>query len=471
MERLFSPCTRYRDIAQSQGRSISPCGERHRDNGIDFEPLQELNLDVSIEEFLSADRAFAYADLYCMVENLPDTIVWLTPQTAVFCGMGLARDYFENMVDGPIYQYSFTADGVNRVKTVARSSEALSEICDVVLRLLAASFVHSLLIIKLTHEEHFINGPTLAYMMEQCPSLKILTLQQMALNEDHCRALGACSRPGLEIELKTCKLTSAGTSAFVEMLGRNQGPTKLDLCTIDNLVLANGLHGNSRLKSLRLFVYGLEDNDRQGFALADALRENKGLVDLELRHEPGEAGLMSDETWDAVCDSLKTHPTLQILNLWRIIMAPLSLTLRGLALRESRVQTLVDMMQVNRSIHTIHLQSHLYFEHNLFTGTVIPYLETNRLRPHVRAIQKTRPMAYRAKLLKRALLATRTDANSFWMILSGNAEVAFPSTTATTPPAAVAAPTAATRAVSATGASAAANVATSSDCQKRKARP
>jgi hypothetical protein len=35
-------------------------------------------------------------------------------------------------------------------------------------------------------------------------------------------------------------------------------------------------------------------------------------------------------------------------------------------------------------------------------------------------------------VLGRALLAGRTAANSFWMLLSGNAEVAFSSTTAST---------------------------------------
>jgi hypothetical protein len=49
---------------------------------------------------------------------------------------------------------------------------------------------------------------------------------------------------------------------------------------------------------------------------------------------------------------------------------------------------------------------------------------------HVRAITETRPIAFRAKVLGRALLAARTDANRFWMLLSGNAEVAFPPTTA-----------------------------------------
>jgi hypothetical protein len=51
-------------------------------------------------------------------------------------------------------------------------------------------------------------------------------------------------------------------------------------------------------------------------------------------------------------------------------------------------------------------------------------------------------------VLGRALLAARTDANSIWMLLSANPEVAFPSTAANLP-----------------------TPATPTDCQKRKARP
>ena len=75
------------------------------------------------------------------------------------------------------------------------------------------------------------------------------------------------------------------------------------------------------------------------------------------------------------------------------------------------------------------MQHHLS-NHELFRGSVIPYFETNRFRPRLLAIQQTRPIPYRVKVLGRALLSARTDANTFWMLLSGNAEVAFPSTTA-----------------------------------------
>jgi hypothetical protein len=93
------------------------------------------------------------------------------------------------------------------------------------------------------------------------------------------------------------------------------------------------------------------------------------------------------------------------------------------------------MMKVNVSIHTIHLNFQ-YVQYEFYRESVIPYLDTNRLRSRLLAIQRTRPIPYRTKLMGRALLATRTDPKRFWMLLSGNAEVAFPSMTATTKPAA-----------------------------------
>jgi hypothetical protein len=62
--------------------------------------------------------------------------------------------------------------------------------------------------------------------------------------------IGVYSRSGLMIVLNRCKLTSAGTNTLAELLGRNQGPARLDSCDVDNFVLANGSRGSSRLKSL-----------------------------------------------------------------------------------------------------------------------------------------------------------------------------------------------------------------------------
>jgi hypothetical protein len=152
------------------------------------------------------------------------------------------------------------------------------------------------------------------------------------------------------------------------------------------------LHGNSRLQILRQRISNnTEVGNRELLAIAGALKENKGLVELNLSY----GSRVSDETWGAFCDSLKTHPTLEVLNL----SSPYYDDTMPSAVLKSRVQALVDMLKVNMSIHTMRLPDPCYSNHELFLGSVIPYLETNRLRPRVRAIQKTRPIAYRAKVL------------------------------------------------------------------------
>jgi hypothetical protein len=403
MERLFSPCTKMRDGLLG----------RH------MQHLQELNLDVSTEELLSAERAFTYADFYALLGN-GETIVWLTPHAYV------ARDYAAVISawvpSDETCHLCFSADGKN-IYTCASSPEHLVELCDVVVRLLVVGCVRSLILSKLSS----INAPTVAYLMEQCQSLEFLSLKDQEMDEDHCRVLGTYSRPGLEIELNSCKVTSAGARALAEVIGRNQGPTRLDYCQMDYLVLADGLRGNSRLKSLRPQFSSSQNSNREILAIVGALRENKGLVELGIARVSGCSGWVSDETWGVICDSLKTHPTLEVLDLRATTrdtaLAPAAIT--------SRIQALLDMLKVNMSIHTIHLDYDLYWQHKLFRGSVIPYFETNRLRPRVRAIQKTRPIPYRAKVLGSALLAVRSDPNRFWMLLLGNAEVAFPSKTAT----------------------------------------
>jgi hypothetical protein len=404
MEHLFSPCTRLHDILQSQS-FLSRARRRHP-------LLPELNLDVSTEDFLSAERAFTYADLYAMLGN-EDTVAWLTPHAAVARGNGIVKYAWQQLRES--YRFFFIADG-NKLVVVARSPEYLLEICDIVLQLLAASVVHSLLLSKWSSPNELIITPTLSYLMEQCQSLKVLKLMKIEIDENHCRVLGDFSRPDLEIALYGCKITSAGASALVEVLRRNQGPTKLVECAIDNLVLADGLRGNSRLRSLRpLLSNSTDDGNREVLAIAVGLRQNRGLDELDMS-----IGWVTDETWSSVCDSLKTHLTLGVMDLRRTVTDPIGTTAPAVLI--SRMQALVDMMTVNISIHTIHLDEG-YSEHD--RGSLNPYLETNRLRPRLLAIQQTRPIAYRAKVLGRALLAVRSDPNRFWMLLSGNAEVAF----------------------------------------------
>jgi hypothetical protein len=423
MKHLFSRCTRLHDLlVENEGDEYTVIR-----NGLNL--LPELNLDVSTEEFLSAERGFTYSNLCSLLDD-KDMVVWLTPHAAVVNGNGGARHLWNFLEED--YSFYLNADG-QAIVALARSIDALSDICDVIRRLLLfeteRSEHYELEFRNLgTHGEVFFNAPSLANLMEKCQSLEVVILGNLvSLDEDQLRVLGACSRPGLEIEFRNCQIIDAAASALAQVLGRNQGPTKLGSSNIDYSVVADGLRGNSRLKSLsqRQIFDRADVGTRQFLAIADALPENKGLIDLELYYN----FWMSDETWGAVCDSLKTHPTLEILHL-RTSLLNCETGHAPAAKIKSRIQAILDMMKVNMSIHTIRVDSR-YREHMLFRRSVIPYLETNRLRPRLHAIQKIRPITYRAKVLGRALLVARTDANSFWMLLSGNAEVTFPSRTTT----------------------------------------
>jgi hypothetical protein len=320
--------------------------------------------------------------------------------------------------------FCFIVDG-NEISAFAHSNEHLLEICDIDLRLLAGNGAHSVILREIVFRDGaLINATSLGYLIKQCQSLTCLSLHTLDMNENHCRLLGTYSRPGLQIELEQCRLTGAASEALADVLGRNQGPTKLDRCDIVYFVLAGGLRGNGRLQSLIQChsTMNHEGSHRGALAIASALRENKGLFDLKLGH--GDF-MMSDEAWNAVCDSLQTHPTLQVLHLQSSQMVPTVVT--------RRIQALLDMMKENRSMHTIHV-SDVCSKHEIYRKSVIPYLETNRLRSRLLAIQKTRPIAYRVKLLGRGLLAVRTDPNRLWILLLGNSEVVFPSTTAKTTP-------------------------------------
>jgi hypothetical protein len=101
---------------------------------------------------------------------------------------------------------------------------------------------------------------------------------------------------------------------------------------------------------------------------------------------------VSDETWGAICDSLKTHPTLEVLDL-RVTKFDAT---AARAVLNSRIQAL----KMSVSMHTIYLNLR-YSRHELLLQSVIPYLETNRLRPRLLALQKARPITYRAQVLGR----------------------------------------------------------------------
>jgi hypothetical protein len=466
MEHLFSTCTRYQDLL---GGRLVPRYRGRFGTRSNPERLRELNLNVSTEELLSTKRAFTYADLYAMLGN-EETLAWLTPHAAVMRDPGNAADCCYFLLP---FKFSLFADG-EHIFVATSSSAACLDMYAVLIRLLAGNQVHGVTLCDwgtLNHHAVFSNAsPCFAYLMEQCQSLKLLSLYRLFFDENHILALGALSRPNFKINLINCRTAGASAEALVEILKRNHGPAfYMAYCHFHSFM--DVLRGDSRLKSLILDSF---HNKRSMNEFPSVFRENKSLVRLKF----DDSHWVTDDQWGAICDSLETHPSLEVLDLH-----PEGYTTP--AISASRIQALVDMLKVNISIHTIHLDYH-HSEHENFRRSVAPYLETNRFRPRLLAIQKARPFPYRVKLLGRALLATRTDPNRLWMLLSGNVDAAFPSTAANLMVRAhqnplywlvIAAATlnAAVLPAAVTGASAAtggaANVATLAACRKRKASP
>jgi hypothetical protein len=125
---------------------------------------------------------------------------------------------------------------------------------------------------------------------------------------------------------------------------------------------------------------------------------------------------MSDVNWSILCESLKAHDTLTSLNLhngtWRNLPDDR---------KTHRTRLLADMVQHNTVLHTINL-SERERDEQIYTGLILPYLETNLYRPRVLAVKQTKERPFREKMLGRALASVKTNANLVWTFLSENVD-------------------------------------------------
>jgi hypothetical protein len=107
----------------------------------------------------------------------------LTPHAAIMRANGRGLCHWRELrVSDRVLPLYFDADG-QEMCAIALSTAALSEIVDDVLQLLAASVVHSIILkpwIPLAGTS--INAASLAYLMEQCQSLKAVTLQKLNMD-------------------------------------------------------------------------------------------------------------------------------------------------------------------------------------------------------------------------------------------------------------------------------------------------
>jgi hypothetical protein len=270
-----------------------------------------------------------------------------------------------------------------------------------------------------------ISGAALSCLLQaNYSNLQKLKLSNMALNEEHIRALATVShRAGsMDIILDKCSLEDdvECRNAFVQCLVRNRGPTQLYRCRIECPILAAALTGNSCVSRLKL---GFNIAGFHKEALVRALVHNCGLVQLDLA-----AHAMSNEHWTIMCQSLQTHPALTDLDLR--MTGPL---IHGTANRARlsdeqkahRTGLLADMVKANTVLYTIRLD-HDERDNQIYVNTILPHLETNLYRPRVHAIKKAESRV-RRPLLGRALQtkSVRQKPNLLWMLLSENPDIAF----------------------------------------------
>jgi hypothetical protein len=208
----------------------------------------------------------------------------------------------------------------------------------------------------------------------------------------------------------------------VKCLHSDRGPIKLHNCKIDTQIIVSALIGNSRVTKLKLY-YARSTNEADMAVLVAAIANNRGLEELDF-----EDGSISDDNWSILCESLKAHPTLTILNLFDnrpIIFDDIDDDdglLSDEAQKAHRTRLLADMVQANTIMLTIELARYERDDH-IYTDEILPYLETNRYRPRVLAIKKTIERPFREKkVLGRALFCAKSNPNLVWMFLSQNVD-------------------------------------------------
>jgi hypothetical protein len=396
IEALFRPSTRFRDSHAL--RYALPYG---------FTEV-ELLPGLTIENVLAT--GVTWGDFLSFVRG---KLVWMTPDVYV-CpnGLDVGRDTWVLVlgVPGGASMFVHVAEGT--------PATAATVTCDFMVRLLATSEEHGVYIRGSSYEVSTpLSGAALSISFQESrDSLREVLFHGVALSADLCHALATMSRLDMELEMRYCRLADDAAVAFVDCLHSGRGPIKLISCEIDSQTMAHALTGNTRVTRLKP-DFG-ETNDAEMAVVFAALANNSGLVELDLY-----CCYISDDNWSSLCQSLQAHPTLTSLGLRNTLPRPriggrIALTADQKA---HRTRLLADMVQRNTVLHNIQLSEDERDE-EIYTGSILPYLETNLYRPRVLAVKKTKERPFREKMLGRALASVKTNANLVWMFLSENVD-------------------------------------------------
>jgi len=261
-----------------------------------------------------------------------------------------------------------------------------------------------------------VDASMLEAVLKNSQALQSLVIGTFVLTAPQMRALASAN--GVQVALEYCNLTQTSFD-LATCLQDNLGPAILYRCELDSVSLAAALPNNTSLRQLTLrSSYGNSAKDRTIIkALAIALKSNKGLETLSLAH-----CTVSNENCQILCDSLKHHSALKVLDLTK--------TSKGAAADTvSHLQSLEQILHTNTVLHTIHMDT-IVVEGNasisqgvgVWQGQIVSRLERNLYRARVDAIQHA-AASKRPTLLAHSVAAVTGSPGVVWMILSQNVDV------------------------------------------------
>jgi hypothetical protein len=244
----------------------------------------------------------------------------------------------------------------------------------------------------------------LSSFLSTSKSVRVLCVWMFALSKEHVRALAETDHTDLLVKLTYCDVMSHSETdniILADLLRTSQARLELISCIVAGDALAGALKGNSCC--LRLTPSRGDEGlvQLEIHALFLALAENEGLVELDMSNQS-----ITDENWATLCRSVRTHPTLEVLDL------RFTTNRRGLTCpvrKNQRALALVEMLQENTVLHTIRT-SHDECCQRVIQESIRPSLQTNRFWSRVNAVKES-PDHLRRQVLGRALYAVRRDPN------------------------------------------------------------
>jgi hypothetical protein len=241
--------------------------------------------------------------------------------------------------------------------------------------------------------------------------LESLDLCYLGLNSEvSCRAMATAEVRCLTFE--HCNLEDGG-AALVESVRQGRGPRELRFLRrhpFDSseraVTCMNALRGNTYLERLELWWI---DDYQFTQALAAALRENKGLVQLSLS-----SCTLDQRDRTELLKAITLHPSLRSLHL--------EMDRTDIRLRKRRecIKAVADMLSVNDRVEVI---SDNTIDKGDWDTFVAPRLECNKYRTRFPSIQKIEEASTRAAVLARALAKFAGKPHLVLMLLNQNHDV------------------------------------------------